>query len=144
MFRVISRIVMTLVSVYCIACSAERTDSGAFPEFWASFRQAALEKDYEALKSYSKMPLELHGVDDALPVRKISEEKFSKVFRQILEQPVYSFKGDDLVEKPLIEILKGKTSVDKDFRMDAGEVRVENFVFDKVGKDWKLIRAYLE
>jgi hypothetical protein len=144
MLRIIAKVYIIMLSVYGSACSAERPATGSFPEFWSSFRQAVVQEDYSALQSYSKLPLELHGVHDAQPVRHITDEEFPEVFKRVLEQPVLKYKGATLIETTLIETIEKKDSLDKEVWEGREHVDVEQFMFQKVDGTWMLVRAYLE
>lgn len=144
MLRFCQAVIVVGVGACFSACAADRADALDFPTFWSSFRQAAIQEDYAALRSYSQLPVELRGVHDSQPAQDIGEEAFSEIMERVLTQPVFKTIDGTLTERPLKAVLEEKVSIDEDEWKGREIVRVTQFVFHKIDGEWLLVRVFLE
>jgi hypothetical protein len=61
-----------------------------------------------------------------------------------MTQPVYEFRGEELIEETLADRVREKVDVEITSVREENEVRIEQFVFERIGGQWLLVRAYLE
>ena len=124
-----------------VSCTAESIQSD-FQPFWNKFRAASLANDYATLATLTKFPLEVKGVDDSVPDEKYKKEQLSAIFPNLMSQPVFLPKDNDVVETNLREALTKTEKVE--YKNTDKEIRVEQFQFQLINGKWLLVRAYLE
>ena len=124
-----------------VSCTAEPIQSD-FQPFWNKFRAASLANDYATLATLTKFPLEVKGVDDSVPDEKYKKEQLSAIFPNLMSQPVFLPKDNDVVETNLREALTKTEKVE--YKNTDKEIRVEQFQFQLINGKWLLVRAYLE
>lgn len=141
--RLIRNLIPLLMMLYSTACTSSPSSSD-FNVFWENFRNFSLKSDYTSLIHITRFPLEVKGVDDSEPKQYIDKKIFPDVFRKILSQPIYEFKGNDVVEMTLMDKINERKTPTPETTTNDMEIRIDQFVFQKIDSRWLLIRAYLE
>lgn len=111
--------------------------------YWNGFRQAVLASDYQTLRDYTRFPLAVHGVVDGIPVQAIGGEQFETAMKKILDQPLASYEGDQVVNYTQRELISKTTDLSKVKKQADKSFRVGELVFESKGDTYKLVRAYL-
>lgn len=138
--QISKRIILAIFLCFSVSCSAATPETD-FQGYWDQFSAASLSNDYPALSKLIRFPLEIRGVDDSSPIEMYSKDQLNKIFPKLLSQIVLTPHGDELLETPLIELMKKKKlSINK---LDKS-ARVEQFEFEFIQGKWYLVRAYLE
>lgn len=139
--QLIKQCVLLMLFLHAVSCSAAPNDKD-FQVYWNKFRAATVANDYSALAELTKVPLEVKGVDDSIPLKTYGKAELTKIFPKLMSQIVYQYKGEEVVEAPLKDILVKKERVE--VSATDKEIRIEQFEFALVNDKWLLVRAYLE
>ena len=88
----------------------------------------------------TRFPLEVRGPDDADPVAKEGRDSFGRVLAQVMNQDSGVRADGETVRQYLQRTDDiGEANVEADGRA----ARVGDFVFERVGDRWMLVRVYL-
>jgi len=139
--QIVKNLIVTIFLMASISCNAESPQSD-FQSFWNKFRAASLANDYTTLATLTKLPLEVKGVDDSVPIRKYEKAQLNTIFPKLMSQPVLLPKDNDVVETNLREILNKTEKVE--YNNTDKEIRVEQFQFQLINGKWFFVKAYLE
>lgn len=137
----IKQCLLVIFLYHAAGCSAVTSDTD-FQVYWGKFRAASLTSDYFALANLTKFPLEVKGVDDSSPVLVFGKNELDKIFPKLMAQTIYQYKGENLIETTLKDVLLKTEKVV--FNADDTNIRIEQFEFKLINGKWFLIRAYLE
>jgi hypothetical protein len=130
---------LLLSSVVAYAGEGRGDANGA----WHIFRQAVINGDSDQAATMTKFPLEVRGEDDSDPVRYYDRKNFSVVFLKLISQQKVLLKGNGLVRRPVVELVKEKLDlVEKDFQ-SSNQFRVYDFVFTRTKGRWSFVVGYL-
>lgn len=124
------------------ACSAEKKEE-SFSTFWSEFRSAIINDDLVKISELSQFPIEIKGVDDSTPTRKLNKAELIKQLPEILSQPVFILKNGDIVETTSKQLLIKNGDYSPEMLLTEDQARVHQFMFIKQN-DWHLKRVYLE
>lgn len=118
--------------------------SDFFRAQWPALRTALLSGNNEQLAALTRVPLEVRGVDDSIPIRKITEDKLALVIDQVLSQDSGTSLRERVTNRTLVERLSDIDRTTRAVSMTDKVSRVGPFQFQKMGPGWKLVRVYLE
>ena len=136
-------VIISLAVFSSIACSQQNADTSP-QKFWDEFRQAVLSNDTNAITNMTQFPFEQRGVDDSQPAVKYSKDQFDSLFKKVLEQPVVTMEGDNIIMHTTRKIIIATETIQDEHKLTAGSFRVDQLVFELKNNKWKLVRAYLE
>ena len=131
-----------LVPISCAQSPTKRSSGEEFQKFWSDFRAAALAKDTEKIVSMTNFPFKTKGILDSDPVAAHDASSFGKLLPKLLQQDV----GKSREPEPMLRFMERKANVTaKDLgQPGANNVRVGQFVFQKVQGRWLFAQAYVE
>jgi hypothetical protein len=111
-----------------------------FSTFWSAFRTAVLGDNVDQVASMTRFPLEVRGPDDADPIVKEGRDAFGRVLAQVMNQDSGVRAEGETVRQYLQRTNDiGEANVEP----DGHAARVGDFVFERVGDRWMLVRVYL-
>lgn len=120
-------------------------DSATTPQkFWTEFRAAVMERDSAKLAQMTTFPLEVRGVDDGQPTVYYNKQQFAQAFERVLSQPIFTRKGGEVVTSTMRDAVRATEAINQAHMMTKDSFRVEQLVFERKDKQWKLSRVYLE
>ena len=130
-----------LLAVVVAGCSAASAPAEDFPTFWSAFRAAALADKVDQLASLARFPVEVRGPNDTDPVVTQGREAFAETFTQVLKQD----SGARPEPESVRQFLERTPEVGQgDVEPDGRAARVGDFVFERIGDRWLLVRVYLD
>ena len=112
-----------------------------FSSFWIEFRNSAVKMDTSTLIRFVNFPLDVLGREDNDPKFKISKDKFNLVFTEFLNTKTemdYDDNRNFLKLTLKAENYSGYLPDDTTFQ------RMNDMIFEKKDKDWKLTYIYLD
>jgi hypothetical protein len=139
--QIVKKLFLVIFVLGSISCSAGPAESD-FQSYWTKFRAASLALDYTTLATLTKFPLEVKGVDDSIPIKKYEKAQLNTIFSKLISQPVFQYKGNDVIETTLKELVAKQEKVE--YKATDAQIRVEQFEFQLINGKWLLVRAYLE
>jgi hypothetical protein len=137
----IAVLLVLIVSVMAFAGGTQDDDGNIF---WRDFRKAILTQNNTQIISMTRFPLTVRGVSDNDPVKHVGKKAFIGVFRKILVQAVTVVSGDKFVTETMLDILQKKEQLQPRDYLTKEQIRVEQFLFQRINGRWLLTTAYLE
>lgn len=126
------------VQLLAAGCAA-RGPAHEFPVFWREFREAALAGDVDRLAAMTRFPLEVRGPDDADPVQRRGREAFAGTVARVMQQDA----GEQPRPETVRQFFERTREVPPQPDGARGTARVGDFVFERTGGRWRLVRIYL-
>ena len=121
------------------ASTPQASPSQDFPAFWEEFRGAMLANDVARLATMTRFPLDVRGDDDADPVVRSDRDQFQAVLSRVTAQDS-GMRAEPETVRQFIE--RTHTVEATDVEPDGRAARVGDFVFEKAGGTWLLVRVY--
>lgn len=109
-----------------------------FETFWKKLHTAIVKKDYPAVSQLTEFPLVVKKSLTDTSVQSVSREEFAKFFNAYLQLPV----SGDLVNKYGLLCARKALSEDDMALVTDDSASVEDFEFQKVNGQWKLVYVY--
>ena len=143
--RVFTKLYLMTFLFICtaMACSAQEATPSA-QSFWKEFRQAIIANDNQKLAAMTQFPLELRGVVDGIPAKYYTQDQFKSIFLQVLDQPVVTLDGDNIITHTTRDTLISTNTISESDMMTKESFRVDQLSFELKNKRWKLVTVYLE
>jgi hypothetical protein len=107
-----------------------------FNQFWSTFRQATLQRDWRKLEELASFPLTVRGVLDRDPIRRVGRDEFPRIFDRFLKEGVFSANEQ-------LEFIRRTTTVGTAAH-SRDNSRVGDMVFKKTASGWHLHTLYLQ
>lgn len=109
-----------------------------FETFWKKLYTAIVRKDYQAMMNYIEFPLVVKKSLRDTAVQTITREEFARFFNVYLNMPA----NDSFPSK--YELLRARKSLSEDdlSLLSDDSATVEDFEFQKIEGQWKLVYVY--
>jgi hypothetical protein len=111
-----------------------------FSTFWSTFRTATLGDNVDQVASMTRFPLEVRGPDDADPIVNEGRDSFDGVLAQVMNQDSGVLAEGETVRQ---YVQRTDDIGERNVEPDGHAARVGDFVFERVGDRWMLVRVYL-
>ncbi|RPD40239.1 hypothetical protein [Chitinophaga barathri] len=109
-----------------------------FEAFWKKLYTAIVKKDYNAVCQYIEFPLVVKKSLADTSVQTIGRQEFPGFFSVYLEMPA----KDDFINKYGMLRARKALSEDDKTMVDEDSATIEDFEFQKVDGQWKLVYVY--
>ena len=123
--------------------AAEVADKG-FALFWQEFKQAVINNDKVKIVSLTHFPFEVHGGDDSEAIKVLDKKGFINIYERLIVQAVYFPSGNEIVSKPLREVIYESKEIPESNVANVGNARFQQFEFERRNGKWRFVRAFLE
>ncbi|MBO9152716.1 hypothetical protein ACFOTA_10895 [Chitinophaga sp. GCM10012297] len=135
----------TLLSLaMCLCLLVVKAQPASAPEvkefevFWKKLYTAIVKKDYNAVSQYIEFPLVVKKNLADNTVQTIGRQEFPRFFSGYLDMPA----KDEFVNKYGLLRARKALSEDDKTMVDEDSATIEDFEFQKVDGEWKLVYVY--
>ena len=121
-------------------CRSASPPAEDFSTFWNAFRTAALADMVDQVASMTRFPLEVRGPDDTDPVVTRTQDSFAGLLVHVMSQDS-GVRAEAETVRQFLE--RTHDLAEPHLEPDGRAARVGDFVFERVGDRWMLVRVYL-